>query len=214
MDNNKFISLTDNAVADFDSGETDYLMLSRYKILVKDLNYFDFIIETNNRSFFYNQALQIYAHSSAYAFNNIDHINALLQSEYGEIFEGLVSFGQDIFGMQFCFDTVRNVVVFFDSESGERKNIASDFMGWISVVESDLEYYTGLNVLKTWLSFEKFHYQQRLCPKIPFIMGGEYKMDNLYSANFPNSINAYANIARQVYNLPDGTQVKININTK
>ncbi len=209
-----FSNFIENKVTNFNSGEVDFLLLSKYKQLVKDNSYFDFVSESKNCGFFYGQSLQVYEYSSAHKFNDIDGINLLLQSEYGNIINGLISFGQDLFGNQFCFDKAQNCIIFFDSETGEKEVIASDYANWIDVVYDRLEYFTGINVLETWLSNNKFSFNQRLCPKIPFIMGGEFKIDNLYAGNFPDSIKAYANIAKQVYNLPNGAQIQLNVSKK
>lgn len=46
---------------------------------------------------------------------------------------------------------------------------------------------------------------------MPFILGGDYHVENLYAAIFPLYIQSSANIARQVYDLPDGTNYKLLI---
>lgn len=53
------------------------------------------------------------------------------------------------------------------------------------------------------------NYNERLCPIIPFVVGGEYEIENLYAGSFPNYILANANIANQVYNLPEGTDIQL-----
>jgi hypothetical protein len=212
MISNNFSILIENKIIDFDPGEVDYLMLSRYKQLIKDNSYFDFVIESKNCGFFYGQSLHMYGFSSVHKFNDIDAVNSLLQSEYGNIIRGLTSFGQDLFGNQFCFNQANSNIVLFNSETGEIEPIASSYIDWVNVLDSDLEYFTGINILENWRSKNQFNFYQRLCPKIPFIMGGEFKVDNLYAGKFPEFLTAYANIAKQIYNLPDGTKVKLNIN--
>ena len=201
-------------MTDFDSGEIDFKRLSEFKALIRDNTYFDFIIESQNAGFFYGQSLQIYGFPDTYAFHDIYNINALLKTEYGKIVNGLTSFGQDLFGNQFCFDIDGYNVVFFDSETGARENIASDFTRWLDVLSERLSYFTGINIWKAWQTNNQLDFDQRLCPKIPFVMGGEYKVDNLYASKFPAFVKAYANIARQVYDLPDGSQVKLNTDKK
>ena len=211
MSSNDFGYLIENKITDFDTGEVDYLALSRYKDLIKDKSYFDFVIESKNCGFFYGKSLQMYAFSSLYTFNDIENINSLLKGEYGIVMNGLVSFAQDLFGNQFCFNKNDASIIFFNAETGERESVASSYIDWINVLDDELEYFTGVNVLRTWLSDNLFKFDQRLCPKIPFIMGGEFKVNNLYAGTFPEYIKANSNIAKQVYNLPDGTKVKLNI---
>jgi SMI1/KNR4 family protein SUKH-1 len=211
MNITKFRYLIKKKVVEFDSEEVDFVLLSKYKQLVKDDSYFDFIIESKNGGFFYSQALHIYGYSNVHKFNDIAYINSLLQGEFGGLFNDLISFGQDLFGNQFCFDIAKNNIVFFDSETGERGVIASDYVDWIKILGERLEYFTGINVLASWLLINQLLFNQRLCPKIPFVLGGEFKVDNLYAGQFPDFISAYANIAKQVKALAEGTKVKLNI---
>ena len=214
MSQRKIINCIENRVSNFESGELNFLDLSKYKDSIKDNDYFDFIITSGNGGFFYNQSLQIYGYSQLYNYNDIESVNSLLKKEYENIFAGLISFAQDLFGNQFCFDVANKGIVFFDVETGAKDHIATNFSNWTDVLTERLQYFTGINVLEAWLLNNHLSFNQRLCPKIPFLMGGEFNVDNLYASVFPNSIKAYANIARQVYDLPDGTPIKLNIGSK
>ena len=187
------------------------MLLSKYKQLIKDHTYFDFVIESQNGGFFYNQSLHIYSYSHNRDFNDIENINGLLKQEYGEMFEGLESFGQDLFGNQFCFDTSSKKIVFFTTETGKREVISTDFTDWLDVLYKHFGYYLGLTLLKDWQFHNRLAFNQRLYPKMPFVAGGEFKTDNLYAATFPDFIKAYISIARQVHHFPEGTRVKIEI---
>ncbi len=202
----------DTKVIDFDPGEEDYAMLSDVKMKIDNSAYFDFIIDSQNGGFFYQQGIHVYGYSKSYDFHNVNYINACLADEYGKIFKDLLAFAQDLFGNQFCFDLENSNIIYFESETGERQVIASTFPQWLTIVENDKDYYAGIELLKQWTKTHAFPYNYRLCPKIPFIMGGEYVEDNLYSVEFPVFIRSYANIAKQVYGLPDGTPVKLVIN--
>ncbi len=52
---------------------------------------------------------------------------------------------------------------------------------------------------------------KRLVPKIPFIMGGEYYIQNLYAEDTIESMKRTGNIANKINNFPDGTSIKSNI---
>jgi hypothetical protein len=203
--------LIENRAANFQSGETDFLELSKFKDLIKDKDYFDLIIDSKNGGFFYGQSLQVYGYSPLHAYHDMERVNSLLQKEYGNITAGLIAFAQDLFGNQFCFDTVNGNIIFFDAETGKRDVLETSFSKWADVLDDKLQYFTGMKVFEEWILNNHLEFNQRLCPKIPFVMGGEFKVANLYASTFPDSIKAYANIARQVYNLPDGTPVKLNI---
>ena len=206
-----FRLLIDNKVTDFYSGEPDFMLLSEYKKLVKDHAYFDFVIESNNCGYFYQRSLHLYSYSHNREFNDIEYVNTLLKQEYGEMIAGLESFGQDLFGNQFCFDIVCNTIVFFNTETGKREVIATDFTNWLDVLYKHFDYYIGATLLKDWFATNQLAFNQRLCPKIPFVGGGEFIISNLFAGNFPNYIKAYTKIASQVYHLPEGARIKIEI---
>jgi len=209
-----FTSLLSNKVNTFISGEMDYSTLAKYQKLILDELYFDFVLASQNGGFFYGQALHIYGYTKVPEFHSIDSVNVLLDKEYGNIFGNLIAFGQDLFGNQFCFDKSSNTIILFNSETGERETLGQKFDGWVRVLYDQLEYLTGIIILENWNSNNHLEFGQRLYPKIPFIMGGEYGVKNLYAAAFPAFLKAYANIARQVYNLPDGTKVKLKIDNQ
>lgn len=211
MNNNNFKAITSSKLLNFNPGELDLKSFSKYREVINDNNYFNFVLATNNCGFFFDQSLQIYSYSSINEFNDIDNVNILFQGEYKHIFEGLITFGQDLFGNQFCFNVENDEVIFFNSETGEREILAPCFENWIDIISNQSEYYTGINTLKMWLINNQLSYDQRLYPIIPFIMGGEFTINNLFAIKFPEFIISYCNIARQVYDLPDGTPVKLNI---
>jgi len=211
MSSTNFRALIENKVTDFYSGEPDFLLLSKYKKLVKDHAYFDFVIESNNCGFFYKQSLHLYSYSHNREFNDIEYINILLKQEYGEMIVGLESFGQDLFGNQFCFEPASNKIIFFNSETGKREMIATDFENWLDILYKHFDYYIGPTLLKKWYTDNELAFNQRLCPRTPFVGGGEFTINNLYAGNFPDYIKAYFSIAKQVYHLPEGASIKIEI---
>lgn len=215
MNKEFFNKLIESKTTGFYSGEPDFLLLSKYKHQVKDKDYFDFVIESNNGGFFYNQSLHVYSYSHNREFNDIEHVNIVLQEQYGDMAKGLVAFAQDLFGNQFCFDIASgNRVVSFNTETGRKEDIAEHFMGWLNTLYQHFGYYIGLTLMNEWRSRNSFTFNQRLCPKVPFISSGDFTVRNLHAVNFPAYIEAYAAIARQVHHFPEGTTVKIAVANK
>lgn len=186
--------------------EFDYGMLSKFKQLIKDDSYFEFIIESDNGGFFFDQSLHIYGFTQDPDFHNIEVINMKINQEYGDIAKDLMFFGQDVFGNQFSFDLKNKQVIFFNIETGEREILASSFLDWIPVLLNQINYLTGNTLASEWSVHQRLELDQRLSPKIPFVTGGQYSLSNLYASNFPDYIKSNANIARQVVYLPEGTQ--------
>jgi hypothetical protein len=48
-------------------------------------------------------------------------------------------------------------------------------------------------------------------PKVPFVLGGAFALDNLYAANTVESLRYRGDIAGQIRSLPDGTRIRLRI---
>ncbi len=46
----------------------------------------------------------------------------------------------------------------------------------------------------------------RLMPKIRFVLGGSYRLENLYALSTVSAMKTRGNLARQLKDLPDGAQ--------
>ena len=50
-----------------------------------------------------------------------------------------------------------------------------------------------------------------LLPKIPFVFGGKYEIENLYPVDDLKGMLFRASIAKQIRGLPDGCQIVLNL---
>jgi len=182
-------------------------------IKIKDELYISFM-KNYNGGYFYNNSLLIFGLSNKEEQFNIIHMNNILNKNYKNIVNNLYFFAQDIFGNLFAFDNKN--IVFFNIETGEREVIADDFKSWLLILYDDLDYYTGESLTEELKHIEKIQLIQdkRLCPKYPFVLGGEYEMDNLILKTYIDNILYNSSIAKQIDNLPDGSKVKIIINNE
>lgn len=207
----KFSKILETKSVVFKAPEVDYEIAAELKNLIADNEYYEFIINSGNGGFFFDQSLHIFGFCNFPDFHSVRSMNNLFKGEYGFIGQNILTFGQDVFGNQFAFDLSSFEVIFFNIETGERTVIASNFLGWVEAILHDNEYLTGIRISEAWKINSKLEFNQRLCPKIPFILGGEYSLDNLYATSFPDFIKSNAAIAIQVFNLPNGTEFKIEI---
>jgi hypothetical protein len=51
----------------------------------------------------------------------------------------------------------------------------------------------------------------RLIPKQPFVVGGDFKLDNLSAIEAERGMLLRANLATQIRDLPDGTKITFKI---
>ena len=90
--------------------------------------------------------------------------------------------------------------------------MADDIDSWAKEVVSDYEELTGYSLAHQW---QKQHGQlptrKRLLPKLPFVAGGEFVLDNLYLADAVEGMKFRADIANQIKDLPDGAQIKFDV---
>jgi hypothetical protein len=207
----KYNELLEFINTEFQSGAIDKDLFSSYKSLIKNEKYFNLINNIGNGGFFFGSSLQLYGYTKVYDFHNIEEINKLIKLEYGNIASGFIFFGQDIFGNQFGFKDQESKIIFFNIETGDHEIIANDIDDWVDLIFEEEEYFTGSKLYQIWRTEHKLDFNQRLSPKVPFILNGEYSINNLYASVFPTYIKTAASIAKQVYNLPDGTNFKIKI---
>jgi CubicO group peptidase (beta-lactamase class C family) len=132
----------------------------------------------------------------------------LWRDGYGELTKGLLFFAEDVFGVQFALRG--ETVVTFDPETGGIETIAKDLEGWASALLDSHEVLTGYPLAHKW---QQTHGElppgERLIPKMPFVLGGEFALDNLYALNAIKGMRLRAEIARQIKKLPDGTHVRL-----
>ncbi|WP_347906102.1 SMI1/KNR4 family protein [Pseudomonas purpurea] len=157
-------------------------------------------------------ALHVFpTHSSQHEIGISDwNENALWRSGYKGLADGCLFFAEDVFGGQFCIKD--NKIYTFDPETGSLEYLADDIEGWVIALTSDYEVLTGYPLAHQW---QKQNGQlpagKRLLPKLPFVLGGEFVLDNLYLADAVEGMRLRADIASQIKDLPDGAQIAFNI---
>jgi hypothetical protein len=186
-------------------------LLNDFRLVISDEFYFLFIEDINNGGFFFNQALQFYSFIEERNFRNISVVNENFIREYHELFKGLVTFGQDIFGNQFAFDIQKGCIVSFDIETAEQKIVAESFKDWLFHLRNDLNYIAGIGYVNEWKKDNDLQWDHRILPKVPFVIGGAYSLENFQTSTFPYYVSYNAQLASQIYNLKDGEKIKLVI---
>ena len=119
-------------------------------------------------------------------------------------------FAEDAFGCQFGF--YENQIYFFDPETGEIEFMCKSFDEWCDLIVSEYKQYTGYQLMCEWqMANAPITLGHRLCPKLPFVLGGQYEVDNLYSINALQGMLLRSSIATQIRDLPDGSEIQLRI---
>lgn len=170
------------------------------------------MLRLKNGFYSFESALQVFPAAGFTKEETLNHWNshALWKFEYEGLADGKLCFAQDTFGNQFCI--FKDTIWLFDAETGDLEFRSNSLEGWAERVLSDYRLETGFPLLHDWQKAHgKIAKGTRLMPKIPFVLGGEYKLENLYSLNAISAMKSRGNLAKQIKCLPDGTKVKFTI---
>lgn len=141
--------------------------------------------------------------------------NSLWRNEYQDLAHGLLFFGEDILQDQFCVSLKQKGVFRFVSETGEVEFFSDSIEKWAQRILADYRAETGWPLAQEWQQRHgPLPQGQRLMPKIPFVMGGEYNLENLWAGDAVQGMRFKGDIALQIRDVPDGGSVKLNIAPK
>jgi hypothetical protein len=170
------------------------------------------LLAKKNGFFAFESALRVFPSRTVSSSWGLDDWNSqtLWKEEYGGLADGLNCFAEDIFGVQFCF--AEREIWKFDPETGELERLAADLDEWASKILLDYRGLTGFQISHNW---QKAHgpleARNRLMPKVPFVLGGKYELDNLVAISSERLMRNMGNLAHQISSLPDGSTIKFKI---
>jgi len=134
----------------------------------------------------------------------------LWRYEYKALADKMLFFAEDAFGNQFCLHEEQ--VCSFDAETGQLKTLGSKIEDWATWILSDYKMLTGYPLLHDWQVLNGvLPIGKRLIPKIPFVLGGEYCMQNIDAIDAVSGMRSRGNLAIQIKDVPDGTQIEFRI---
>jgi hypothetical protein len=83
---------------------------------------------------------------------------------------------------------------------------------WVDKILTDHNFLTGFPLAHEWqIRHGVLPSGSRLLPKVPFVAGGAYEIENLYSLESVKGMRFRGSIARQIADLPDGAKVRFEI---
>ncbi|HLJ25432.1 MAG TPA: SMI1/KNR4 family protein [Candidatus Angelobacter sp.] len=138
--------------------------------------------------------------------------DTLWRNAYQGLADNLAFFAEDAFGDQFCLsDKVRGVLRFV-AETAETQLVAGSIESWADRILTNYELETGWPFAHQWQAKHgRLAFGQRLQPKIPFIYGGEYDLENLWAGDAVKGMLFKGELAVKVKDLPEGTQVRLQV---
>lgn len=169
------------------------------------------LLRLKNGFYAFSSALHVLP-LGAYSTGNLEDWNSesSWRRGYGRSASKLLFFAQDLFGLQFCLQGDK--VMLFDPEIGETSSFAKDLDEWARLLLADPDSTVGQRLARAW---ERENGQieegSRLVPRVPFVLGGEYFLENLRPLDSAKAMAFRADLARRIGSVPDGEQVRIRI---
>jgi hypothetical protein len=132
------------------------------------------------------------------------------RAAHPEVSEAGLFFAEDAFGGQFCLREDR--VFAFDPETGGLEYVAEDLEEWAKTILMDYEVLTGYPLARQWQAENgRIPEGHRLVPITPFVMGGEFSIENLRVCDAVEGMRLRADIAAQIRDLPDGASISFGV---
>lgn len=167
------------------------------------------LLRCKNGFYSFEGALHVLPSSSALGEYGLVMWNSrnLWRDSYQGLADRSFFFAEDIFGSQFCLHD--GVVMLFDPETGERAFVASNVDEWAQRVLDDYNLLTGYSLAHEWqVQHGPIPVGQRLVPKVPFVLGGVFSIENLFLLEAAKAMRSRANLAVQIKGLPDGSEIE------
>ena len=203
---NKLLSIASDQLCDNTTNHLTYDSNS----LLEQLN---IVLKEKNGFYVFESALHVFPSISSDNQIGIIEWNetSLWKTYYNFDLSNVTFFAEDIFGNQFCIKD--KTICLFDVESMSFEYLATSMEEWAELIIYNYDMLTGFKVAHEWQQLNGvLPTKQRLLPKIPFILGGEYSLNNLYTSDAIEGMRFRASIANQIKDLPDGVPIKISIN--
>ncbi len=92
------------------------------------------------------------------------------------------------------------------------QNWESGIEEWAQQMVSDYRALTGFPIAHAWQQAHgKLQPGRRLVPKRPFVLGGNFALENLYDIAAGEGMRVRAELAVQIRDLPDGATVRYSV---
>lgn len=170
------------------------------------------LLHLKNGFYAFESALHVFPAGGAAGEISLELWNSpeLWRGEYADLTAGCLFFAEDAFGSQFCI--YGDAVYRFDPETANREPIAKTVEEWAGSVLQDYAGQTGYPLAHEWqMRHGPLAPRTRLFAKQPFVLGGDYSVENLRSFDAVAGMRFFASIATQVHDLPDGTKLDLRI---
>lgn len=119
-------------------------------------------------------------------------------------------FSENIFGDQ--FGILNETIVSFEAETGEVSEFAQDLDAWAGRLLSESDYWTGHPLAHQWQKINgPLPIGCRLMTKQPFVLGGDFAVENLVAYEEAKGMKVRGFLATQIQDVPDGGKIEFEL---
>lgn len=164
-----------------------------------------------NGGYFFGGALEIFPIGTGH-YTAIEPWNAATgwRKDFDQDLEGVAFFAHDLFC--FPYGVRGNAIVRLNYETGEIESLAGTLDEFLGLLLDDCDYYSGQSLLEEWQETHgPLPVGQRLFAKMPFVLGGDWEIDNLWASAPLPVLSFRAFVARHLKGKPDGTRVSLQL---
>lgn len=131
------------------------------------------------------------------------------KNNYNKNVQNTFFFATDAFG--FPYGVLDGSIVKLNSESGVLERHSENLDKWAEKIIEDYDYETGWSLCRDWQLHKnkRLAVNERLIPKKPFSMGGEFEITNLISMNILEVMENYSKLYLQVKDAKKGQTITI-----
>ncbi|WP_108513694.1 SMI1/KNR4 family protein [Bradyrhizobium algeriense] len=134
----------------------------------------------------------------------------LWKADYRGLANNIFCFAEDVFGQQFA--VCEGKIGTFEVETGDFRTVALSLEEWASMMLLDYNQMTGFSLAHEWqVRYGPLRPRHRLMAKTPFVLGGEYSLENFAALDSLQLMKTLGNLAHQIHALPDGSKVKFKV---
>lgn len=165
------------------------------------------LLGQKNGCYGFVSALHIFPFQSVGAETGLEQWNqpSLWIEAYQEMAQDALFFAEDIFGVQFCLRG--EAVCSFEPETGEFSWLAGSIEHWCALILEEYAVLTGYPLAQAWQDVNgALPPGSRLNPRLPFIAGGDFTVDNLQAVDSAAGMRNRALLASQIKQLPASGQ--------
>lgn len=127
---------------------------------------------------------------------------------YPYIDEPMLFFAMDLFAGQFGIS--ERGVSRLEVETGDLVFHARSLEEWAEKMLRDYDFETGWSIARDWQAKNgALAISERLLPLTPFVLGGDYTVDNLVSVQLDQAMELLGGLSEQVRGVPDGATLTV-----